>query len=193
MSDNKLNRVGLLPKIFPNHKKFLYVTGLAGPARDAAALTDDGDNMYTMSGCMGAATCTGLGMALAAPDREVCVIAGDGELMMNIGSLATVATQAPKNLTICIVDNGGHGETGGQPGHTAIYTDLGKVAEGMGLKNVMVVTSEDQVADAAKFVASGEGPRFLVLRVAVGDPTNYKRNFNGAECRVRFREAFLNG
>ena len=91
MTEVTLNRIGALPKIFPNPDDYLFVTGLAGPARDAAALTNDGANMFTMAGCMGAAMTMGLGMALGAPDREVVVIAGDGEMMMNIGSLATIA------------------------------------------------------------------------------------------------------
>lgn len=191
MTEITLNRIGALPKIFPDPDKYLFVTGLAGPARDAAALTNDGTNMFTMAGCMGAATPMGLGMALAAPDREVCVICGDGELMMNIGSLAVVATQAPKNLTIVCIDNGGHGETGGQDGHTSARTDLAKVADGFGIENILTVTSEAGLADAAKFVTSGLGPRFLWLRVLPGEPTVFRRNLNPAECRVKFRQAYL--
>ena len=190
MTEVTLNRIGALPKIFPNPDDYLFVTGLAGPARDAAALTTDGANMFTMAGCMGAAMTMGLGMALGAPDREVVVIAGDGEMMMNIGSLATIASQAPKNLTIVCVDNGGHGETGGQDGHTSKRTDLAKVADGFGIDNILTVTSEAGLKGAADFVKSGTGPRFLWLRVMAGDPTKFKRNMNPMECRVRFKTAF---
>lgn len=191
MTDITLNRIGALPVIFPDPDKYLFVTGLAGPARDAAALTNDGPNMYTMAGCMGAATTMGLGMAMSAPEREVAVITGDGELMMNIGSLATVASQMPTNLTIVCVDNGGHGETGGQDGHTSRRTHLADVAKGFGVDNVLTVSSEAGLSDATAFVASGQGPRFLWLRVLPGDPTAYRRNMNPAECRVRFRDAYL--
>ncbi len=190
MTDITLNRIGALPQIFPNQEDYLFVTGLAGPARDAAALTNDGPNMYTMAGCMGAAMTMGLGMALGAPEREVVVIAGDGEMMMNIGSLATIASQAPKNLTIVCVDNGGHGETGGQDGHTSVRTNLAKVADGFGIESILTVTSEAGLKDAADFVKSGTGPRFLWLRVKAGEPTRFKRNMNPAECRVRFKTAF---
>jgi len=193
MTEVTLNRVGALPKIFPNPDDYLFVTGLAGPARDAAHLTNDGANMFTMAGCMGAATTMGLGMALSAPDRNVVVIAGDGELMMNLGSLATVATEAPQNLTIVCIDNGGHGETGGQPGHTSRRTNLAKIADGAGIENILTVSSEDGLKDAAEFVASGVGPRFLWLRVLVGEPTAFKRNMNPMECRMRFRTAYLGG
>lgn len=190
MTEITLNRIGALPQIFPNPDDYLFVTGLAGPARDAAALTNDGANMFTMAGCMGAAMTMGLGMALGAPDRDVVVIAGDGEMMMNIGSLATIASQAPKNLTVVCVDNGGHGETGGQDGHTSVRTDLAKVADGFGIQNILTVSTEAGLKDAAAFVKSGDGPRFLWLRVMAGEPTKFKRNMNPAECRVRFKTAF---
>ncbi|MDA0997728.1 MAG: thiamine pyrophosphate-dependent enzyme [Proteobacteria bacterium] len=191
MSKITLNRVGALPRIFPDPSKYLFVTGLAGPARDAAALTNDGANMFTMAGCMGAAVSTGLGMALGAPEREVVVIAGDGEMMMNIGSLVTVASEAPRNLTLVCIDNGGHGETGGQDGHTSKRTSLATMAEGAGIERVLMVTNEAGLKDAAKFVKAGDGPRFLWLRVLAGEPTKFKRNMNPQECRVRFRSAYL--
>jgi len=191
MTEVTLNRVGALPQIFPNPDDYLFVTGLAGPARDAAHLTNDGVNMFTMAGCMGAATTMGLGVALSAPDRQVVVIAGDGELMMNMGSLATVATESPQNLTIVCIDNGGHGETGGQPGHTSRRTNLAKIADGAGIENILTVGSEDGLKDAAAFVKSGTGPRFLWLRVLLGEPTSFKRNMNPLECRMRFRMAYL--
>jgi len=193
MTEITLNRIGALPQIFPNPDDYLFVTGLAGPARDAAALTNDGANMFTMAGCMGAAMTMGLGMALSAPERDVVVIAGDGEMMMNIGSLATIASQAPKNLTLVCVDNGGHGETGGQDGHTSVRTNLAKVAEGFGIQNVLTVSTDAGLKDAAEFVKSGNGPRFLWLRVMPGEPTAFKRNMNPAECRVRFKTHFLAG
>lgn len=193
MTDITLNRIGALERIFTAPDDWLFVTGLAGPAKDAAALTDDGANMFTMAGCMGAAVSTGLGMALAAPDREVAVITGDGEIMMNLGALATVASQAPANLTIVCIDNGGHGETGGQTGHTAIRTDLAKIADGAGIPHVLTVATADGLDAARDFVTSGKGPRFLWLRVLPGAPTAYKRNFNPVECRQRFRAAYLSG
>ena len=191
MTDITLNRIGALEHIFPNPDDYLFITGLAGPARDAAKLTNDGPNMFTMAGCMGAAVSMGLGMALSAPDKQVCVIAGDGEMLMNIGSLATVASQAPENLTIVCVDNGGHGETGGQVGHTALRTNLATMAEGAGITNVMTVSTAEKLMDAGEFVRAGVGPRFLWLRVLPGDPTSFKRNMNPMECRVRFRNSYL--
>ena len=186
-----LDRREVLSELFPSPDDYLFVTGLAGSSRDAAGLTKDGDNLYTMAGTMGAAVPMGLGMALAAPDSQVAVITGDGELMMNLGSLASVATMASGNLSIICIDNGCHGETGGQTGHTSGRTDLAKIADGAGLTSVMVVETEDGLEAAAKFLTEAPGPRFLLVRVTDGPPTDYKRNMNPAQCRTRFRNAFL--
>lgn len=186
-----LDRRQVLSALFPSPDETLFIAGLAGSARDAAGLTGDGDNLFTLAGTMGAAVPMGLGVALAAPEHPVAVITGDGELLMNIGSLASVATMAPGNLSIVCIDNGCHGETGGQAGHTSRRTDLAKMAEGAGLASVMVLQTADQIEAAAKFLIDTPAPRFLQVRVTDGPPTDYKRNLNPAQCRTRFRNAFL--
>ena len=182
-----LDRREILKPIIPNPEKYLIITGLAGPARDAAALTDDGDNTFTMAGCMGAAVSMGLGMALTSPNRQVLVITGDGELMMNLGSLASVATLQPANLSIVCIDNGCHGETGGQIGHTSHRTDLEVVAKGAGLGATMTLSESSQFAQAAEFLKQSAAPRFLLCRVMDGPPTAYKRNMDPVACRLRFK------
>ncbi len=186
-----LDRREVLSGLFPSPGETLFITGLAGSARDAAGLTNDGDNLYTMAGTMGAAVPMGLGVALAAPEKQVAVVTGDGELLMNIGSLASVATMAPGNLSIVCIDNGCHGETGGQTGHTSGRTDLALMAEGAGLASVMVLERLDQMEAAQKFLIEAQAPRFLQVRVTDGPPTDFKRNMNPAQCRTRFRNAFL--
>ncbi|MBC8338687.1 MAG: thiamine pyrophosphate-binding protein [Alphaproteobacteria bacterium] len=186
-----LDRREILSVLFPDPDDYLFITGLAGSARDGAGLTSDGDNLYTMAGTMGAAVPMGLGVALSAPDSKVAVITGDGELLMNIGSLASVATMAPGNLSIVCIDNGCHGETGGQTGHTSNRTNLAMMAEGAGLASVMVLETGDQLGAAAKFLTDAPSPRFLQVRVTDGPPTDFKRNMNPAQCRTRFRNAYL--
>ncbi|MDD9878012.1 MAG: thiamine pyrophosphate-dependent enzyme [Magnetovibrio sp.] len=182
-----IDRRGLLEQLIPNPDDYLIVTGLAGSARDAAELTDDGPNLYTMAGCMGAAVAMGLGTALSAPDRRVLVITGDGELMMNLGSLASVSTMAPANLSIVCIDNGCHGETGGQTGHTSNRTDLEMIAKGAGIPQTMTLVDPAGIDAAAKFLAEAAAPKFLLCRVKDGPPAAYKRNIDPAECRLRFR------
>lgn len=187
--DSTIDRKTLLPQLFPNPENYLLLAGLAGTAKDSAAWTQEADNLITLGGAMGAAVSMGLGMALAAPDRQIAVLTGDGELLMNVGVLATVASVMPDNLTIVCVDNGQHGETGGQPGHTSRRTDLAKMAEGAGIPSVMTISSPDEIPAAAKFLTDTPAPRFLCARVMPGAPTAYKRNWDLAECRLRFKRA----
>lgn len=184
-----LDRRDVLSQLFPKQDDYLFISGLAGPARDVAALTDDGPNLFSMAGAMGAAVSMGLGVALSAPTRKIAVVTGDGELLMNIGSLATVATANPENLTIICIDNGCHGETGGQTGHTSNKTNLELMAKGAGIASTLTIETENGLAKGAFFIADTHGPRFIQVRVQDGSPAAYTRNFNLAECRIRFRNA----
>ncbi len=191
MTEPTIDRRELLAQLFENPDDYLFVSGLAGAAKDTAALTEDGDNLYTMAGTMGAAVPMGLGVALNAPDRSVVVVTGDGELLMGIGSLVTVASMAPANLSIVCIDNGQHGETGGQTGHTALNTDLEAIAKGSGLPSTMTISDPAQIKGGVAFLATAPGPRFLLTRVLPSAPSVYKRNMDPAACRHRFRNAFL--
>jgi phosphonopyruvate decarboxylase len=191
MAEPTLDRRDALSRLFPAPEDYLLVSGLAGSARDAAALTGDGDNLFTMAGTMGAAVSMGLGVALSAPEAKVAVITGDGELLMNLGALATVASMAPDNLTIVCIDNGCHGETGGQPGHTARRTDLAIMAEGAGLASTMTIAGPDELGAGAAFLIEAPAPRFLLVRVIEGPPADYKRDMDPAARRLRLRNAYL--
>ena len=134
-----IDRQLLLPKLIPNPDQYLMIAGLAGASKDAAGFTKDGANLFTMAGTMGASVSMGLGVALSKPKQPVISIAGDGELIMGIGSLLTVASMSPDNFTIICIDNGMHAETGGQLGHTSRCTDLAIMAKGAGIASVMTI------------------------------------------------------
>ena len=106
------------------------VAGLAGTAWELSALTHESPSLFGLGGAMGAAPMMGLGLALAQPKRRVLVATGDGELLMNVGALATIALQNPPNLTIICVDNGHYGETGNQDSHTGLGVRLDVIAAG---------------------------------------------------------------
>jgi thiamine pyrophosphate-dependent acetolactate synthase large subunit-like protein len=186
-----LDRCEAVPAIVGRHEDFLFVTGLAGTARDIAALTHDGAHIYTMAGAMGGAVMIGLGLALARPDKRVLVATGDGELLMNIGALATVAILNPANFSILVVDNGHYGETGWQRSHTSLGVDLEKIAIGSGIQRTCTVSTDGDIAEGARLLREGNGTAFVVLRVAPSEPPAYKRNFDLAACRTRFRGALL--
>src|SRR3954449_11843692 len=145
-----MDRRDAVPALIGRHEDFLFVTGLAGTSRDIAALTRDGAHIYTMAGAMGGAAMIGLGLALARPDKRVLVATGDGELLMNIGALATIAVLNPANLAIVVVDNGHYGETGYQKSHTSLGVDLEKIAAGSGIKRTLTIEQEGEISAGAR-------------------------------------------
>ena len=187
----ELDRCEALPALVGRHEDFLIVGGLAGAARDVAALTKNGSNGYAMGGAMGGACMIGLGLALARRDRRILVVTGDGELLMNVGALATIAVMNPPNLSIVCVDNGHYGETGYQKSHTSLGTDLEKMASGAGIKLTRTVQRKEEIAEGARFLRQGNGSVFLLLRVSTGEPPNYKRIWDPIANRTLFRAGLL--
>jgi len=191
IDDDTLDRVHAVPALIGEHEDFLIVTGLAGTAKDIAALSDDGKHIYALAGAMGAAAMMGFGLALAQPQRRVLVVTGDGELLMNVGALATIAVANPPNLSIVCVDNGHYGETGYQKSHTSLGVDLEKMAIGAGIKATRTITLADQIPDASTFIRQTDGTNFVCLRVKATNPPSYRRLLDPAACRIRFRSALL--
>jgi phosphonopyruvate decarboxylase len=187
----ELDRREAVPALIGHHEDFLIVSGLAGTSRDVAALTRNASNTYPMGGAMGGACMVGLGLALARRDRRVLVVTGDGELLMNVGALATIAVMNPPNLSIVCVDNGHYGETGNQKSHTSLGTDLEKMAQGAGIKLTRTVQKKADIADGARFLREGNGTVFLLLRVSTGEPPDYKRIWDPIANRNHFRVGLL--
>ena len=186
-----LDRRDAVPALIGRHQDFLIVSGLAGTSRDVAALTGYGAHCYTMAGAMGGASMMGLGLALARPDKHVLVVTGDGELLMNVGALATIGVINPPNLAILCVDNGHYGETGYQKSHKSLGVDLERIAAGSGIKATRSITAEHEIAEGARLLREANGTAFVLLRVRPTDPPVYKRNMDPSACRNRFRAALL--
>ncbi len=186
-----LDRREAIPALVGRHEDFLIVGGLAGSARDVAALTKNGPNGYAMGGAMGGACMIGLGLALARPDRRVLVITGDGELLMNVGALATIGVMNPPNLSIVCVDNGHYGETGYQKSHTSLGVDLEKIAAGSGIKRTCTVEREADIAAGSRLLREGNGTAFVLLRVSTSEPPVYKRIWDPVLNRTQFRAGLL--
>lgn len=147
----------------------LIVTGLGAPTWDAAAAGDSPLNFYTWGG-MGCAAMVGLGIALAQPKRRVVVITGDGEMLMALGALATIAAQQPRNLAIVVMDNEHYGETGMQVSHTGCGINLAEVAATCGFVETATLTTMAEVeALCARLAQGSNGPRLFVLKVAAED------------------------
>lgn len=160
-----LDRRDAVNQILAARRDALVVTGLGSSTYDVAAAGDHERNFY-LWGAMGGAATLGLGLALAQPHVPVIVITGDGEMLMGLGSLATIGWQKPKNLTVIVLDNSRYGETGGQDSHTAHGTDLVAAARSCGIDDARQVATADDVKNLAGDIhTTGSGARFAVVRI----------------------------
>ena len=166
----------------------LVVTGLGSTTYDVASVGDDDRNFY-LWGAMGGAAMVGLGLALARPDRRVAVITGDGEMLMGLGSLATVGVQRPANLAIVVFDNGLYGETGSQASHAGAGVDLAAVARACGIPRVLDVADEPELTRLAGLLGSADGTLFARVRIGAEEVPRVLPTRDGVELKLRFRRA----
>jgi len=160
-----LDRRAAVAALLQDRGDLLVVAGLGSPAYDLHAAGDHDANFY-LWGAMGGAALMGLGLAQAQPDRPVLVLTGDGEQLMGLGGLATIAVAAPKNLTLAVIDNGHFGETGMQQSHTGRGLDLAAVAAACGIAETATVTDMAGVAALREVLHCPDaGPRLFVLKV----------------------------
>jgi len=148
------------------------IASLGHPAYDLFAAGDRPQNFYTW-GSMGLASSVGLGLALARPDVRVIVLDGDGSLLMNLGSLATIGLLKPQNLVVVVMDNEEYATTGGQRTPTAHGADLEAAARAMGIAATATVRSPQELQDrgAESPALHGSGPLFIVAKVQESAPT----------------------
>lgn len=140
------------------------VAGIGNTNFDLIAAGDRPENFY-MLGSMGLAAPIALGVALAQPERQVIALEGDGSILMNLGTLSTVAARAPANLTVVIWDNGLYQITGNQVTATAAATDITAVATGCGIRRSEWATDEDHFEALVRSALSEPGPHFIAARV----------------------------
>jgi thiamine pyrophosphate-dependent acetolactate synthase large subunit-like protein len=169
---NLLDRRAVVAQLLKDRSGAIAVGGLGASTYDIAAAGDDDRNLYLWGG-MGGAVMIGLGLALAQPTLPVVVITGDGEMLMGMGSLATVALQQPKNLSIIVLDNEAYGETGGQASHTGATADLVGIARSCGITDSRAISTMAEVeAFASSLQDVTAGPRFASAKI---DGANLER------------------
>jgi thiamine pyrophosphate-dependent acetolactate synthase large subunit-like protein len=184
-----LDRRAAVATLLQGRGRLAIVSGLGSPTYDVAAAGENDLNFH-LWGAMGGAAMLGLGIALARPDLPVGVITGDGEQLMGMGALATIALQKPANLTIIVIDNALYEETGGQASHTAGGTDLAAVARGCGIADARLVTeAADLPALRERLHAPTGGPALAVLKVAPGEAPRVLPSWDGPEQRLRTAKA----
>jgi thiamine pyrophosphate-dependent acetolactate synthase large subunit-like protein len=185
---NLLDRRQVVSTLLADRKDVVAIGGLGASTNDMCAAGDHARNFYLWGG-MGGAAMIGLGLALAQPKLPVLVITGDGEMLMGMGSLATIGVQRPKNLSIVVFDNGLYGETGRQASHTQCGVDLLEVARGCGIARVLEVTDEAGLRELAGLLAKGEGPLFARVPITADDPPRVLPEKDGVLIKDRVRRA----
>ncbi|MBR1208228.1 MULTISPECIES: thiamine pyrophosphate-dependent enzyme [unclassified Bradyrhizobium] len=182
-----LDRRAAVKALLTDRGDLLVISGLGSSSYDVFDAGEHPGNFY-LWGAMGGAAMVGLGLALAQPKRPVLVITGDGEQLMGIGSLLTIATKQPGNLSIAVLDNGHFGETGMQLSHSGLGARLEVIASGAGIGHVSDITD---MAGIQRFRASlrdlGGGPRLARIRIAAGEVERALPPRDGTYLKNRFR------
>jgi thiamine pyrophosphate-dependent acetolactate synthase large subunit-like protein len=183
-NDGTLDRRDAAAVLMRDPGDLLVVTGLGAATYDVGVLGDREQNFY-LWGAMGGAAMIGLGLALARPERRVLVITGDGEMLMGMGSLASIAAAGVPNLAIAVLDNARFGETGSQHSHTGLTTDLESVAAACGW--TATATARDMAAVEALCPRLRTEPLFAVIRINAEEKPRFLPPRDGAYVTERFR------
>ena len=185
-----LHRREVVKTLLNGRGDMLVVAGLGAPAWDITAAGDAPLN-FPLWGAMGGAVPLGLGLALAQPSRRTLVITGDGEMLMGLGSLATVAIQAPANLAIVVLDNERYGETGMQATHTAGNADLAAIAQAAGIPVCHTIRDNPDLESALPLIRNANGPLFVNIKIRAEDLPLVLPPREGVLLKERFRQALL--
>lgn len=185
-----LHRREVVRTLLAERGELLVVSGLGSTSWDCTA-AGDSPLTFPLWGAMGVAAMTGLGLALAQPRRRVLVITGDGEMLMGLGSLATIGVQRPRNLAIAVIDNERYGETGMQATHTAHGVDIAAVARGCGFEATRIVWRQSGLGAARRLLRSGTGPVLVQIKVIPEKLPLVLPPREGGLLKARFRRALL--
>jgi thiamine pyrophosphate-dependent acetolactate synthase large subunit-like protein len=188
--DFPLGRRAVVDMVLADRGDMLVVAGLGAAAWDVAAAGDSALD-FPLWGAMGASAMVGLGLAVAQPGRRVLVITGDGEMLMGVGALATIAVQAPANLAVAVLDNERYGETGMQESHTAHGADLAAMARAAGFPVTALARNADGLDSAVRLLRDAPGPVFVTIKVRAETPPLVVPPQDGVELKDRFRAALL--
>ena len=159
-------RSDLLKAIAPVIRDHLVICNIGLPSQELHMLDDQPSNFY-MLGTMGLASSIGLGLALA-QDKKVIAIDGDGSVLTNLATLATIANNVADNYVLLIVDNGSYGSTGDQPTYAGMKTSLTDVAKACGCESV-VECSAEETADAIQAALDGNRMTVIVAKCESGN------------------------
>jgi thiamine pyrophosphate-dependent acetolactate synthase large subunit-like protein len=182
-----MDRRALVARLLDDRGDLFVVTSLGSATYDVAACGDHPLNFYIWSG-LGCTPSVGLGLALARPDRRVAVFTGDGDVLMGLGSLATIGVKQPANLSIVCLDNGHYSATGMQPSATSAGIDLAQAAAACRL-HTEAVSDLSRADELRTLLHSGRGPIFIHARVDADDQKRIFPSRDGLAIKHRFMQA----
>ena len=186
----RLDRRKVVAELLAQRGDLLVVAGLGACAWDVTAAGDTPLN-FPLWGAMGSAAMVGLGLALAQPRRAVLVVTGDGEMLMGMSSLATIAAQRPRNLSVVVLDNEQYAETGHQATHTAMGADLAAIARGCGFAKAGTITKMSALPGLRRAMHRKAGLQFAAIKITPQDYPKVLPPRDGAWLKHRMRVALL--
>lgn len=186
-----LDRRAVVAAILEGRDEVLAIGGLGGAGYDVTAARGDHDLNFCMHGAMGGAPLVAMGVALAQPARRVVSILGDGDMIMGLSGLATIATMRPENLAVIVLDNGHYQETGNQLTASGFGTDLAGMAAAAGFRVTRTFGAGDELADVADAALNVTGPVFLLVKINQSPVPPVPKTRDGNYMKIRFRKALL--
>jgi len=188
MTQTVLNRRKVVAELLEDRGNLIVSTGLGSATYDVMAAGDHDRNYYLWA-AMGSAAMVGLGLAMSRPQDSVLVVTGDGEMLMGMGALATIAVQAPKNLTIAVLDNGHYGETGMQRSHAGFGIELDKVANSVNFDWTARITDMNAVQDLRQRIHANSGLNFATIKIDTTEEVRVLPSRDGVYIKNRVRAA----
>jgi thiamine pyrophosphate-dependent acetolactate synthase large subunit-like protein len=185
-----LNRREVVTALLADRGDLLVVAGLGATAWDVASVEDNPLD-FPLWGAMGGAAMVGLGLAIAQPARKALVITGDGEMLMGMGSLATIAALRPRNLRVVVIDNECYAETGRQRTHTARGADIAAIALACGFPHTRTAREADEIEPLRVDIHRLDDLFLAVIKVALTDDPKTLPPRDGAYLKNRMRAALL--
>ncbi len=179
-------RLDCLRSVYSELENCLVVTIMGAVAAELHSLGHR-PNFFYLQHAMGLASSTGLGLALCLPEQKVIVFDGDGSLLMNLGSLSTMARYRPRNLVHVVFDNESLLSVGGFPTATSTGTDLEGIARASGIPQAVTVRSVENFKTAVSEAAHGNELTTIIAKVEATGPSGYITDLSLLENRFQFR------
>lgn len=181
-------RADALRAIYPEIEDKVVVTIMGAVAAELYMLGHK-DHFFYLEHAMGLASSMGLGIALSMPEHKIIVIDGDGSLLMNLGTLSTMARYRPGNLLHIVFDNESLLSVGGFPTATSTGTDLAGIARASGVPGVMEASTTEQLKECVSQALAGETLTTIVAKVEAVGPKSFFMDLGLLENRFQFKRS----